>query len=307
MTPSNHLAERPHRVAWVVWLALLSGAWVTVVVVPTPVAVDDPFTVVFAGVRLGAAVLAARATVATIAVAVARAARSASAARLALRSAPRSLRPIVQRQLAIAVATGSALVAVPGVAGASAVVAAGVVAPRDSGTSPPAPEPSPPAMWRLEEPDATPSSDPGSSPSPGPEPSPSPSPSSEPNPADADLPRSEAEMPRSEPGSEAEVEAGAGVSEASPHGSPPGGDASVPPSERPAVPPGDRTWVVARGEHLWSIAADVQASRLGRRATVEEVAHLHTALIEQNRSRLADPGNPDLIFAGQELIVPEAP
>ena len=118
-------------------------------------------------------------------------------------------------------------------------------------------------------------------------------------------------MPRSEPGSEAgveaEVEAGVGVSEASPHGDSPGGDASVPPSERPAVPPGDRTWVVARGEHLWSIAADVQASRLGRRATVEEVALLHTELIEQNRSRLADPGNPDLIFAGQELIVPEAP
>ncbi len=300
MRTSNHLPERPHRLAEALWLVLLTGAWVTIAVVPTPIDIDDPFTVVFAGVRLGAGILAARATVATIAFAVARAARSAAAARLALRSAPRSLRPIVQRQLAIAIAAGSTLVAVPGVAGASTVVAAGDAAPRGSGTAPSLPETAPPAMWRLEESSATSST----GPSPDSHPAPAPTPA-EPSPADAATPRPDATTPRSESGAEPD----AGDPEATAHRTDPPGDAdgSASPADGPAAPPSDRTWVVARGEHLWSIAADVQASRLGRQPTIDEVARLHTAVIELNRNRLADPDNPDLIFAGQELIVPEAP
>lgn len=63
-------------------------------------------------------------------------------------------------------------------------------------------------------------------------------------------------------------------------------------------------WVVVAGESFWSISEDVVAERLGRSGTDREVAAHWQRLIAANRERLADPANPDLLYPGQELVVP---
>jgi nucleoid-associated protein YgaU len=44
--------------------------------------------------------------------------------------------------------------------------------------------------------------------------------------------------------------------------------------------------------------------RLGRVPTDEETDPYWRALVEANRDRLVDPDNPDLIFSGQQLVLP---
>lgn len=67
--------------------------------------------------------------------------------------------------------------------------------------------------------------------------------------------------------------------------------------------PADQHTVVA-GESFWRIAADRVTQTVGHPAGDAEVAVYWRRLIEQNRSRLADPGNPDLLFPGQRLDLP---
>jgi len=76
----------------------------------------------------------------------------------------------------------------------------------------------------------------------------------------------------------------------------------------PAAPsvhgPSPAPWVVRRGDNLWSVAEANLARTWGRRPTDSEVDRYWLRLIEANRSRLADLGNPDLIFAGQVFELP---
>jgi hypothetical protein len=71
------------------------------------------------------------------------------------------------------------------------------------------------------------------------------------------------------------------------------------PAPAPAPGSGPATWVVEPGDSFWSIAEDVVGSGDERVA-----GRYWRALIDANRSRLVDPGNPDLLIAGQELVVP---
>lgn len=80
--------------------------------------------------------------------------------------------------------------------------------------------------------------------------------------------------------------------------------APVAPEPQEAAPPGLGAWVVVAGESFWSISEDVVAERLGRPATDREVAAHWQRLIAANRERLVDPANPDLLYPGQELLVP---
>lgn len=97
-----------------------------------------------------------------------------------------------------------------------------------------------------------------------------------------------------------------GAAPATPPQSPP---APAPPSAVPAVAPAARapsaTWIVQPGECFWSIADGVLADAWGRRPAAAEVVPYWRRLIEANRSALADPANPDLIFPGQVFTVPE--
>lgn len=63
--------------------------------------------------------------------------------------------------------------------------------------------------------------------------------------------------------------------------------------------------VVVGGDHLWNIAERTVADHLGRAPDDREIATYWQELIETNRDRLADPDNPDLLFPGQVVQLPD--
>jgi hypothetical protein len=78
--------------------------------------------------------------------------------------------------------------------------------------------------------------------------------------------------------------------------------APLPPSV-PAQSDAD-TWTVAPGDSFWSIATDVVRDARGGEPTDDDVLPYWHALLDANEDNLAVPGNPDLLFAGQELVLP---
>lgn len=86
------------------------------------------------------------------------------------------------------------------------------------------------------------------------------------------------------------------------HG-PPAASARFPPATTDRVPL-PQTWVVRHGDNLWSVAEHHLAGAWGRTPTDSEIDRYWLRLVEMNRFRLADPGNPDLIFAGQVFELP---
>jgi NADH:ubiquinone oxidoreductase subunit 6 (subunit J) len=76
----------------------------------------------------------------------------------------------------------------------------------------------------------------------------------------------------------------------------------------PAAPSSDPAFVadsvvVAHGDSLWSIAAEVVSDR-GGPSDDASVARYWRRLIAENRTNLVDPTNPDLIHPGQRLTLP---
>lgn len=81
----------------------------------------------------------------------------------------------------------------------------------------------------------------------------------------------------------------------------------LPPEPEPRIEPADvptqETVVVASGDCLWDLALDRLAAS-GQSTTDADVARLVERFVDANRDRLADPSNPDLLFVGQELVLP---
>jgi LysM domain len=67
---------------------------------------------------------------------------------------------------------------------------------------------------------------------------------------------------------------------------------------------GGSTWTVAPGDSFWSIAEELVTPAGGPAPTERQVARYWRRLIDANRGRLADPGNPDLLLPGQRLLLP---
>jgi hypothetical protein len=65
-------------------------------------------------------------------------------------------------------------------------------------------------------------------------------------------------------------------------------------------------WKVRPGDSLWSIAEFVLADRLGRPPSQRETARYWLRVIDMNRSRLPDPRNPSLLFAGDLISLPDS-
>lgn len=72
-------------------------------------------------------------------------------------------------------------------------------------------------------------------------------------------------------------------------------------STRPDTP---EVWVVERGDHLWSIAAETLAEHLGETPSERRVARYWHRLIDANLEQLVIPGEPDVIIPGQRLVLP---
>lgn len=65
-----------------------------------------------------------------------------------------------------------------------------------------------------------------------------------------------------------------------------------------------RAVVVESGDHLWGVAERVLTEHHGHPPPDTEVVTYWQRLVEANRDRLADPDNPDLIYPGQEFVLP---
>jgi hypothetical protein len=72
-------------------------------------------------------------------------------------------------------------------------------------------------------------------------------------------------------------------------------------------PPPRTDVVVGAGDHLWSVADRALTGAWGRAASDAELTPYWEQVVEVNRERLADPGNPDLLFPGQVVSVPTPP
>jgi hypothetical protein len=70
-------------------------------------------------------------------------------------------------------------------------------------------------------------------------------------------------------------------------------------------PPGVEEVVVVPGDSLWSLAESAVQERLGMPTSTRDVARYWVRVVEMNRPRLVDPSNPDLIFPGQTLVLPD--
>jgi len=82
---------------------------------------------------------------------------------------------------------------------------------------------------------------------------------------------------------------------------------SAPPAPGPAAPAGaagGREVVVRPGDSFWRLAERHEADRLGRRPSEAEVGACWQQLVATNRHRLAVPGDADLLFPGQVLLLP---
>lgn len=73
------------------------------------------------------------------------------------------------------------------------------------------------------------------------------------------------------------------------------------------APSSAHQWTVASGDHLWHVAESTLGQHWGRAPTDAEVTPYWSAVVEANRSTLADPDNPDLIFPGQVFVLPDPP
>ncbi len=77
--------------------------------------------------------------------------------------------------------------------------------------------------------------------------------------------------------------------------------APPPPTTQPPVPPPpDDEVVVAPGDSFWRLAVEA----VGDHAGPGPVDDYWRRLIARNRARLVDPGNPDLLYPGQVLLLP---
>jgi len=88
---------------------------------------------------------------------------------------------------------------------------------------------------------------------------------------------------------------------------PPGPDPEPPtgPATGPAVGDTEPTTVVVElGDSFWSIAASLVQASMGRVPTSAEVTPVWVALVAANEGRLVQPGTPDLLHVGQQLVVP---
>jgi nucleoid-associated protein YgaU len=68
-------------------------------------------------------------------------------------------------------------------------------------------------------------------------------------------------------------------------------------------PSGDGVHVVEPGESLWRIAGHVLVERTGVEPSSAEIARFWPAIYEANRGTIGE--NPNLIFPGQRLVIPE--
>ena len=83
---------------------------------------------------------------------------------------------------------------------------------------------------------------------------------------------------------------------------------AAPPVTAPdAAPPTPRSWTVRPGDHLWGIAEAALTAAWGRPPAGTEAAPYWEQVVAANRDRLVRPDDPDLLFTGQAVLLPDPP
>jgi nucleoid-associated protein YgaU len=85
---------------------------------------------------------------------------------------------------------------------------------------------------------------------------------------------------------------------------PPSPEPTAEPVQAAPTPGAPAEHVTRPGDHFWRIAEAQVAAAVGRPATDAEIAPYWRDLVAANRDRLADPDNPDLVFPGQQFVLP---
>lgn len=87
---------------------------------------------------------------------------------------------------------------------------------------------------------------------------------------------------------------------------PPAAPVTPPPARTPSTTP-TPTVTLGQGDHLWTVAERALTDAWHRTPSEAELVPYWRTLVEANRSSLADPANPDLVFPGQVVRLPPAP
>jgi len=66
----------------------------------------------------------------------------------------------------------------------------------------------------------------------------------------------------------------------------------------------ERAVTVEPGDNLWSIAAAALESTGGQAPDERQIAAYWLRVIELNRARLPEPGDPNLLFPGDAILLP---
>lgn len=89
---------------------------------------------------------------------------------------------------------------------------------------------------------------------------------------------------------------------------PPPSPPAPPPVAGPVAPaPAPSMWTVRAGDTFWHVAEATLTAMWSRPPAAHELMPYWLAVIDHNRTKLADPANPDLIFVGQVLDLPPTP
>ncbi len=80
----------------------------------------------------------------------------------------------------------------------------------------------------------------------------------------------------------------------------------VPTDDRPRPQPAPQ-WTVRPGDDFWSISESTLSAWWGRPPTDREIGPYWLAVIAANQDRLPDPGNPNLLFPGDVIVLPNPP
>lgn len=121
---------------------------------------------------------------------------------------------------------------------------------------------------------------------------------------------SDADDPRHRIASEGSHDAGSAPSRVGPANTSTSLDLTDPDAQSPSgtidLDKNTRVHHVAPGENLWIIAHDEMRSQLGREPSEDELVDYWQILISHNQQRLVQPDNPDLVYPGQAIEVPNA-
>jgi hypothetical protein len=75
----------------------------------------------------------------------------------------------------------------------------------------------------------------------------------------------------------------------------------------PEAPIDGGWWTVRRGDDLWSIAAATLTHAWDRTPGRDDLARYWWQVVEANRARLPNPGDPNLLLPGDRVVVPVTP